>query len=332
MQLLYLPLPYCLVTCKGMDSHLIEQALSGDVKAASRLMRDIDDDVPGASIHLKHLYAHTGHAHIIGLTGAPGSGKSTLMDGLIQRLRHQGKTVGVLAIDPTSPYSGGAILGDRIRMQRHTNDNGVFIKSIATRGHVGGLSRSAFGITTVLDAMGKDAILIETVGVGQDEVDITSLAHTTVVVLTADMGDGIQAVKSGILETADIFALNKIDLKGSQTTHDDIKMMLSMRRDEKHAWSPPIVKTMALDGQGVDELLRQVQNHWTCLNEEGMETYRQQQVHTELRILFRRLLLEQSLSILNTGRQWQDTLNRILDRDIDPYSAAAELVEQVLKK
>jgi len=312
-----------------MDAHLAKQVLAGDVKAASRLMRDIDDDVPAALIHLKHLYPHTGHAHIIGLTGAPGSGKSTLLDGLIQRLRQQGKTVGVLAIDPTSPYSGGAILGDRIRMQRHANDIDVFIKSIATRGHVGGLSQSAYGLTTVMDAMGKDIILIETVGVGQDEVDITSLAHTTVVVITADMGDGIQAVKSGILETADIYALNKTDLQGSEATHDDIKMMLSMRRDKKHTWSPRVVRTMAIDGQGIDELMIEVQKHWAFLCEKGLENFRHKKVRTELRLLFRRLLFEHSLSVLNTGQAWQDMVDRILDRDIDPYSAAAELVELI---
>jgi LAO/AO transport system kinase len=315
-----------------MDTHLAKQVLAGDVKAASRLMRDIDDDVPGALIHLKHLYPHTGHAHIIGLTGAPGSGKSTLLDGLIQRLRQQGKTVGVLAIDPTSPYSGGAILGDRIRMQRHANDIDVFIKSIATRGHVGGLSQSAYGLTTVMDAMGKDVILIETVGVGQDEVDVTSLAHTTVVVITADMGDGIQAVKSGVLETADIYALNKIDIQGSKATHDDIKRMLSMRRDKKHTWSPPVVRTMALDGQGIDDLLLQAQKHRTWLCDEGLENFRQQKVRTVLRLLFRRLLLERSHSLLNTGPTWQNMVDRILDRDIDPYSAAAELVEQILER
>ena len=317
----------------GMDTRLVEKVLAGDAKAASRLMRDIDDDAPDTSIHLKHLYPHTGHAHIVGLTGAPGAGKSTLVDGLIQLLRRQGKSVGVLAIDPTSPYSGGAILGDRIRMQRHANDSGVFIKSIATRGHMGGLSRSAFGIAAVLDAMGKDVLLIETVGAGQDEVDITCLAHTTVVVVTAGMGDGIQAVKSGMLETADIFALNKADLEGSEAARNDIKMMLSMRsQDRQRNWDPPVVETVALHGQGMDHLLQQVQNHWRCLKAGGLKDYRQQKVHIELMIHFRRLLLERSLSILNPGQRWQTMVDRVLDHDIDPYSAAAQLVEKVLKK
>lgn len=327
-----MPLCFCLLTYTAMDNRLAEKVMAGDVKAASRLMRDIDDDVPDALTHLKHLYPHIGHAHIIGLTGPPGAGKSTLMDGLIQCLRRQGKTVGVLTIDPTSPYSGGAILGDRIRMQRHAMDSGVFIKSIATRGHLGGLSRSAFGITTVLDAMGKDVVLIETVGVGQDEVDIIGLAHTTVVVLPPGMGDGIQAVKSGILETADIFALNKSDLQGSEAVEDEIKMMLSMRRRRRTRWDPPVVKTLALRGRGVEDLLGHVQNHWVFLQKNGLKDYCQKRAHTELLVHFRRLILERSLTKLHPGQKWQEMMERIQEHDIDPCSAAAELAEQLLKK
>ena len=317
---------------KCMGSHLCEQVLGGDIKAASRLMRAIDDDVPEALIHLKRLYPHTGHAQIIGLTGAPGSGKSTLMDGLIQRLRVKGKSIGVLAIDPTSPYSGGAILGDRIRMQRHANDSDVFIKSIATRGHVGGLSRSAYGLTTVMDAMGKDVILVETVGVGQDEVDITGLAHTTLVVITADMGDGIQVVKSGVLETADIYVLNKTDLPGSDAAHDNIKMMLNMRQDAKPAWIPPVVGTTAVREQGFDDLLEAIQSHWTWLRDGRLEDFQRQKAHTALRILFEQLLMEHSLSIMNAGKEWSAMVDKILDRNIDPYSAAAELVDKLFKR
>lgn len=314
-----------------MKTQLVDKVLAGDAQAAARLMRDIDDNIPGTSAHLKHLYPHTGHAHIIGLTGAPGAGKSSLMDNMIQHLRQRGKSVGVLAIDPTSPYSGGAILGDRIRMQRHANDSGVFIKSIATRGHMGGLSQSAFGITTVMEAMGKDVVLIETVGVGQDEVDIIRLAHTTIVVVTPGMGDGIQAVKSGILETADIFAINKADLEGAETTRDEIKMMLGMR-PAKLAWIPPVVATVAIRGQGIDKLLLQAKNHWNSLQAGGLEDYRRQKVHTELVIHFRRLLLERAFSAMTLDQKWQDMVESVLDSEIDPLSAAAELVEKVLKK
>jgi len=311
---------------------LTEKILNGDVKAAARLMRDIDDDAPGAAAFLKRLYPHTGHAHIIGLTGAPGAGKSTLIDGMVQCLRQQGKTIGVLAIDPTSPYSGGAFLGDRIRMQRHANDNGVFIKSIATRGHLGGLSRSAFGITGVMDAMGKDVILIETVGVGQDEVDIIRLAHTTIVVITANMGDGIQAVKSGVLETADIFALNKTDLEGTEATLNDIKMMLSMRQVRENNWKPLIVKTLALRAQGVDDLLHEAQNHWNFLKGAGLKEYWTQKATTEFMIHFRRHLVERSRSVLEPGQKWQNMIERVIRHDIDPCSAAEEMVDELFKK
>ena len=240
--------------------------------------------------------------------------------------------MGVLAIDPTSPYSGGAFLGDRIRMQRHANDNGVFIKSIATRGHLGGLSRSAFGITAVMDAMGKDVILIETVGVGQDEVDIIRLAHTTIVVITANMGDGIQAVKSGVLETADIFALNKADLKETEATLNDIKMMLSMRQVRENEWKPVIVKTLALRGQGVDVLLRQAQNHWNFLKNAGLKDYWAQKATTEFMIHFRRHLVTRSLSALEPGQKWQNMMERVIQHDIDPCSAAEELIDDLLKK
>ena len=173
-----------------------EDILKGNIQAAARLMRDIDDEIPSARDILKHLFQRTGHAHIVGVTGSPGSGKSTLIDCLIQRLRENRKTVGVVAIDPTSPFSGGAILGDRVRMQRHTIDEGVFIRSLATRGHLGGLSRSTHDIVTVMDSMGKDVIIVETVGVGQSGVEIIHLAHTNIVVIIPGMGDSIQAIKA----------------------------------------------------------------------------------------------------------------------------------------
>ena len=315
-----------------MNKQLIEKVLDGDAKTASRLMRDIDDDAPDALIHLKQLYPHTGRAHIIGLTGAPGAGKSTLLDGLIRHLRGQGKTVGVLAIDPTSPFSGGAILGDRIRMQHHAGDTGVFIKSIATRGQTGGLSRSAFGITAVLDAMGKDVVLIETVGAGQDEVDIIGLAHTLIVVVIPNMGDGMQTVKSGIMETADIFALNKADHEGAGTARGDIDMMLDMRSARKTSWKPRIVQTVATQDQGLEELLEQVQRHWQWLQAGGLTGYRRKKAGIALMILFRRLLWERSLSILDMEDAWQDMVESVLGRETDPYSAAAELVDRVMGK
>ena len=208
---------------------MVEQILQGEVRAAARLMRELDDGVPAARETLKHLYRHSGRAHIIGLTGSPGAGKSTLTDRLIQYLRQQGKTVGVVAVDPTSPFSGGAILGDRIRMQRHATDEGVFIRSLATRGHFGGLTASARAVITVLDAMGKDYILVETVGVGQDEVEIAATAYTTIVVTVPGMGDDIQAIKAGILEVADILVVNKADREGASRTYQELMQMLELQ-------------------------------------------------------------------------------------------------------
>ena len=310
---------------------LAEKILSGDIKAAGQLMRAIEDEDPGTLRELKGLFPHTGHAHIIGLTGAPGTGKSTLLDCMVHLLRQKGKSVGILAIDPSSPFSGGAILGDRVRMQRHTEDKSVFIKSIATRGHLGGLSRSAFGIVKVLDAMGKDVILVETVGVGQDGVDVIRLAHTTIVVVTADMGDGIQAIKSGILETADIFALNKTDLEGTEASLNGIKMMLSMRQLRKGAWNPPVVQTLAIRGQGVDELLRQAQNHLKFLKTQGLDDMRKQQAFTDFGIYFRKILVEHAQSALETKKEWQTMMDSITKGEIDPYSAAEELVSKIIK-
>jgi LAO/AO transport system kinase len=191
-------------------------------------MRDLDDDIPSAQRTLKTLYRHTGRAYILGITGAPGAGKSTLVDCLTELLRQEGKTIGIVAVDPTSPFSGGAILGDRIRMQKHALDEGVFIKSLATRGHLGGLSQSTVDIVNVMDAMGKDVVIVETVGVGQDEVEIVKVAHTNLVIVVPGLGDDIQALKAGILEIADIFVVNKSDREGADRTKQELETMVSM--------------------------------------------------------------------------------------------------------
>src|SRR5438105_8861751 len=215
-------------------------------------MRELDDLRPGAVGVLKQLYPHTGRAFVLGITGNPGAGKSTVVDALIARYRAAGKRVGVVAVDPTSPFSGGAILGDRIRMQRHATDDGVFIRSLATRGHMGGLSRSTADVVAVLDAMGFEVILVETVGVGQDEVDIVSQAHTAVVVTVPGLGDEIQAIKAGILEIADVLCVNKSDREGADRTVRDLIAMLELRPHE--AAPVEIVRTVATTGQGVAEL------------------------------------------------------------------------------
>ena len=241
-------------------SNLVERALNGEVIAAARLMRLSDDRREGYQVFMKEIWKKTGHAHIIGITGAPGSGKSTLTDQLITKFRADGKTVGVVAIDPTSPFTGGAILGDRIRMATHSLDEGVFIRSVGTRGNLGGLSVSTMDIVAIMDAMGKDIVIIETVGVGQDEVEIAMVADTCIVVTVPGLGDDIQAIKAGIFEIADIFVVNKSDRDGAERTSNDLKMMLEItpKRDE---WTVEVLKTMAEKGEGVDELIERINIH-----------------------------------------------------------------------
>jgi len=311
---------------------LAEKIIKGDSKSAAQLMRRIDDDDTGIYPELEKLFPHTGSAHIIGLTGSPGVGKSTLVDALTRICRKKGKRVGILAVDPTSPYSGGAILGDRVRMQQHAEDDGVFIKSIATRGNMGGLSRSAFGIVSVMEAMGLDIIIVETVGAGQDEVDIIHLAHTTIVVIAPDMGDGIQAAKSGILETADIFALNKIDLTGWESTLNNIKTMLAMRQIQKNEWTPPIIQTEAHKGRGVAELLQAAEKHIDFVKNDAPDDYRKQKSLAEFSILFDKLILERIRSVWQSKKEWQSMLKRVAGNKISPYRAANELVEKIVKQ
>src|SRR5512143_2694184 len=251
--------------------------LSGDVRAAARLMRDLDDEIPAANRVLKSLYRHTGRAYILGITGAPGAGKSTLVDCVTERLRGQGKTVGIVAIDPTSPYSGGAILGDRIRMSKHSLDDGVFIKSLATRGHLGGLSKSTIDIVNVMDAMGKDVVLIETVGVGQDEVEIVKVAHTNLVLVVPGLGDDIQAIKAGILEIADIFVINKSDRDGADKARREIETMVSMSTFEEGEWKPPVLSAVAATDKGTVELLEAVDRHRKYIyQEKNLSRYRRE--------------------------------------------------------
>jgi LAO/AO transport system kinase len=225
----------------------VERVLGGDVRAAARLMREVDDRSPAARAALKALHPHTGRGYIVGITGNPGAGKSTVVDGLIAHYRARGERVGVVAVDPTSPFSGGAILGDRIRMQRHATDDGVFIRSLATRGHLGGLSRSTFDVVAVLDAMGYQRILVETVGVGQDEVDVMKAAHTSVVVTVPGLGDDIQAIKAGILEIADVLVVNKADREGADRTERDLMHMLDLRADGERK-EVEILRTIANRG------------------------------------------------------------------------------------
>ena len=312
---------------------VVEQILRGEVRAAARLMRELDDGVPAARETLKHLYRHGGRAHIIGLTGSPGAGKSTLTDRLIQYLRQEGKTVGVVAVDPTSPFSGGALLGDRIRMQRHATDEGVFIRSLATRGHFGGLTASARAVITVLDAMGKDYILVETVGVGQDEVEIAATAYTTIVITVPGMGDDIQAIKAGILEVADILVVNKADREGANRTYQELMQMLELRSSYgETAWRLPVLLTQAKDNEGIAELMAAVRQHEDYLrgDEQAFQAARNLKVRQEFLELLKEGVFRHLVRQLAAAGRLEAIIQDILTRESDPYSASETLILELL--
>ena len=314
---------------------IVGRILAGEVRAAARLMRDLDDGVPRAREVLKNLYPQSGRGHIVGITGSPGVGKSTLTDRLIQHLRAQDQTVGVVAVDPTSPFSGGAILGDRIRMQRHATDDGVFIRSLATRGHFGGLTASARAVLTVLDAMGKDYLLVETVGVGQDEVEIAATAYTTLVVTVPGLGDDIQALKAGLLEVADILVVNKADREGAERTQQDLLTMLDLRfARETPAWMPKIYLIQAKRDVGIEELLAGIREHRAYLAREGgqaLRAARRERVRQEFLELLKEGVFTHLVSLLNQDDRLKAILEDILDRRTDPYSASEALIAKTLR-
>ncbi len=310
-----------------MSKAVVDLVRSGDVRAAARLMRDLDDGIPAAQRTLRKIYKHTGRAFILGITGAPGAGKSTLVDAVVTEFRAQGKTVGVVAIDPTSPYSGGAILGDRIRMQRHYLDDGVFIKSLATRGHLGGLSRSTIDVVNVMDAMGKDIVIIETVGVGQDEVEIVKVAHTNLVVVVPGLGDDIQAIKAGILEIADIFVVNKADREGADRTRRDLETMVSLNEYEENEWVPPVLPTEAVSGKGVHGLVEMVERHRAHVFIDGnIERFRREKATVELFEMLKIRLLEKAVGDLERHGLLDGLVADIAARRKDPYSIVEKVV------
>ncbi|MFC1836353.1 methylmalonyl Co-A mutase-associated GTPase MeaB [Thermodesulfobacteriota bacterium] len=314
---------------------LADKILQGDVRATARLIRLIDDGDRTALHDLRRLYPHAGRSHVIGFTGSPGVGKSTLVDRIVAKFRRDGKTVGILAIDPTSPFSGGAILGDRVRMQNHFLDEGVFIRSLATRGAFGGLTRSTADSIVVLEAMGKDVVIIETVGVGQDEVDVANSAQTTVLATIPGMGDDIQAIKAGLMEIGDIFVVNKSDREGAAKTIRELSFMVAMgdERYRDEGWIPPIMPTTALDDGGVEDLYKTILAHRTHLRAgDGKELVRRRRirVRNQLLDLLKDNLIAKSMDRIGGTEALGTIVDEIVAGKSDPYGASLDLVEKIL--
>jgi LAO/AO transport system kinase len=306
----------------------VERLRNGDPRSLARAISTVENREADSSELLKSLFLHTGHARILGMTGAPGAGKSTLVDQLAKHYRKENKTVGIIAVDPTSPYSGGAILGDRIRMQDHFADPGIYIRSMATRGSLGGLARATADVTTVLDASGRDLIMIETVGVGQDEVDIVRLADITVVILVPGMGDDVQTIKAGIMEIADIFVINKCDREGAERVEREIRAMqsLAVRSDN---WTPPIVKTVASEGQGIADLATTIGQYEAYLKKENLVLKRNVENWRERLVeMLRDAMLEKVRAEMTDGEMGRYAAE-IAEHKRDPYSLVEEIVGRV---
>ena len=306
---------------------LVERARAGEARAVARLISLVEDESPLLREVMAALAPHTGNAQVIGITGSPGVGKSTSTNALVAELRKNGKRVGVLAVDPSSPFSGGALLGDRVRMQDHATDRDVYIRSMASRGHLGGLAWTTPQALRVLDAAGCDVILIETVGVGQSEVEIAGLADTTMVLIAPGMGDGIQAAKAGILEIGDIYVVNKADRDGADQVRRDLRSMLALAQSPEGSWRPPIVKTVAHKAEGLDEVVAEIENHRAWLESSGeLDRRRTRRARDEI----------EAIAVTALRRRWGDVHGRseldelaaaVVAGDTDPYTAADELLE-----
>jgi GTPase len=305
---------------------LVKRACDGDVRALGRLISLVENGAPELRAVLRELAPLTGQARVLGLTGAPGVGKSTVTGALVAAYRERGLRVAVLAVDPTSPFTGGALLGDRVRMQQHATDQGVFIRSMANRGHLGGLSAAAPQALRVLDAAGFDLILVETVGVGQDEVEIASMADSTLVIVAPGLGDAIQAAKAGILEIADVFVVNKSDKPGAQEAVRDLRGMIAMAQRGPGDWKPPIVSTVAATGEGIAELAAKLDAHWAWLDSSGQgERRRLARARGEITVLAL-AELRKRMGGLPGDSAVDELAARVAAGELDPYSAADELI------
>ncbi|HET9476914.1 MAG TPA: methylmalonyl Co-A mutase-associated GTPase MeaB [Dehalococcoidia bacterium] len=308
-----------------MTDDLSERILNGDRRALTRVLTFVENGLPEGKEALKALFAHTGRAHILGITGPTGSGKSTLTGALAREYRRLGRTIGIVAVDPTSPFSHGAILGDRIRMQDLTSDPGVFIRSMATRGAMGGLSATTGDVVTVLDAAGNDIIIVETVGAGQDEVDIADTAHTTVVINVPGAGDDMQAIKAGILEIADILVVNKADNPGADATFKQLHIYTDLQRNK--GWDVPILKTVAHKEQGIKDLLEAIDRHREYLTESGrMEEMTRKRARRQLLAVAQKMMLERVLDGSIGEARVAELVEGIASREIDPHTAAERLI------
>jgi len=313
----------------------IDQLRSGDVRTLARAISTVENRAPGWSELLKALFPHSGKARVLGLTGPPGAGKSTLVDQLARFYRSgddkDKRTVGIIAVDPTSPYTGGAILGDRIRMQEHFSDPGIYIRSMATRGSLGGLARTTADVTTVLDASGRDLIMVETVGVGQDEVDIVRLADITILILVPGMGDDVQTIKAGIMEIADIFVINKSDRDGAENVEREIRTLqsLAMRHD---GWTPPIVKTVASQGVGIEELAGAISDYETYLQKENLALNKSVENWQERLVeMLRDTLLEKARTQFGDGNLAR-LAAEVAEHKRDPYTLVEEIAAKAAKR
>jgi LAO/AO transport system kinase len=311
----------------GIAADLARQVLAGSHQAAARLISLVEDGVPAGQAALRALYPRTGKAQTVGVTGPPGAGKSTLVDGLTKRIRAEGGTVGIIAVDPTSPFSGGALLGDRVRMQGHATDPGVFVRSMATRGHLGGLAPATGDVTHILDALGCAFILIETVGAGQGEVEVVSAADTVIVVTVPGLGDAVQMLKAGIMEIGDLFVVNKADRPEADRAVTEINMMLGLAPERR--WRPPVLRTVALTGQGVDEVLAAIRAHRASLEAAGeLAGRRRERRRGEVLRALQALIRQDVLTWAETKGALAAVLDQVADGRLSPFAAARQLLRR----